>query len=815
MMTTLIQDLRFALRVLRKNPSFSLIGFLTLALGIGATTAIFSVVYGVLLRPLPYEKPEQIVRLWEASANGHPMNFADPNFDDMYAQNHSLQGLAEYTAVPTPVSGGSEPTRNTVTTVSQDFFSILRVQPVRGRSFNADEQRYGAAAQTAMVSYGYWQQYLGSAENLDAIKLRIDNHPVSVIGVLPVGFHFPDDSSIWLPRGHYEHLTSRTAHNWRVIARLRDGVSSMQAHAELSGIARQIKQQYAQDVDLVDVSIAGLQEALAQDVRPALLVLLGAVGFLLLIACANVANLLLVQANAREKELAIRSAIGAGRLRLVRQFLTEALLLSFGGGLAGLLAAWWGVKALSQIAPTNLGSLETVSMNWPVLIFALGISFVVAVGLGIFTAFRATAGNVQQRLAEHGRSQVGAFSSQRLGRSIIAGQLAITLVLLTGAGLLGRSLIRLLAVDPGFRIENIVTADLIHSAPSDHDRIQFLNQLLTQLAALPGVREAGATSSLPLAQGLSDGTYVLLNPGEQPPSQMQDMEKLFHDNTRTGHADYNSTSEGYFRALGIPLVRGRWFDDHDTIDAPHVALINEAMAKDKWPNQNPLGHTIEFGNMDGDLRPLTIVGILGNIRQENLESPPNPTVYVTYRQRPQRMDSFSVVLRTATDPAATIAASRKIVRTLDPDVPPNFSMFTQVLSRSLGTRRFNLILVGAFAGTALLLAITGLYGVMTYVVTQRTAEFGIRTALGAAPANILGLVLKQGITTTLAGVAIGIAGALAMTRTLHSLLFGLSAADPLTFVAVALVLIVVALLACYLPARRAAKVDPMVALRYE
>ena len=813
-MATLMQDLRFALRVLRKNPGFSLISFLTLTLGIGATTAIFSVVYGTLLRPLPYEKPDQIVRLWESNANGHPINFADPNFDDLYAQNHTLQGLAAYTAVPEPVSGGSEPTRNTVAAVSQDFFSVLRVQPLRGRSFNSDDQRFGAT-QTAMLSYGYWQQYLGGTENLDAIKLRIDNHPVSVIGVLPAGFRYPEDSSIWIPRGHYEHLSSRTAHNWRVIARLRDGISVAQAHAELTTIARQIKQQYGQDADLVDISIAELQEALTRDMRPALFVLLGAVGFLLLIACANVANLLLVQANAREKELAVRSAIGAGRMRLVRQFLTEALLLSFSGGLAGLCAAWWGMKVLWQMAPSNWATLETASMNLPVLVFALGISFVVAVGLGIFTAFRATAGNVQQRLAEHGRSQAGTFSSQRLGRSIIAGQLAVTLVLLTGAGLLGRSLIRLLAVDPGFRIENIITADLIHSAPNDPERIQFLNQLLSQLSALPGVQEAGATSSLPLAQGLSDGTYVMLNPGEQPPSQMEEMEKLFHDKARTGHADYNSTSEGYFRTLGIPLIHGRWFDDHDTIDAPHVAIINEAMAKDKWPNQNPLGHTIEFGNMDGNLRPLTIVGVIGNVRQASLETQPNPTVYTTYRQRPQRMDSFSVVLRTAADPAATIAASRRIVRTLDPDAPPDFNMFTQVFSRSLAARRFNLILVGVFAGTAFLLAIIGLYGVMSYVVSQRTGEFGIRTALGAAPGNILRLVLAQGVTTILAGLAIGLGGALALTRMLHSLVFGLSTSDPLTFAGVALVLAVVALLACFIPARRAAKVDPMVALRYE
>ena len=443
----------------------------------------------------------------------------------------------------------------------------------------------------------------------------------------------------------------------------------------------------------------------------------------------------------------------------------------------------------------------------------------VAVGLGVFSALRATSGTAQPALAERGRSRSGLPRSQRLGRAIIAGQLAITLVLLTGAGLLGRSLLRVLATDPGFHTEHIITVDLALSyAEKEADktrRIQFLDQLLAQMRAIPGVLEVGGTGSLPLTEPLADGTYVLLAPGEQPPHAMDELERWFHNATRTGHANYSPASEGYFRALGIPLLRGRLFDDRDTIDAPHVALISQALAREKWPGQDPLGQSIEFGNMDGDLRPLTIVGVVGDVREDSLEAPPTPTIYVNYRQRPQATYHFTAVLRSQTEPAAVISSARQIVRRLDPNVPPDFSTFTQVLSNSLKTRRFNLTLLGVFAVTALLLAMAGLYGVMAYAVTQRTGEFGVRTALGASPGNILRLVLKQGIVTSLIGVAIGLAGALVLTHTLQSLLFGLSATDPLTFALVAVLLVGVALLACYVPARRAAKVDPMVALRYE
>src|SRR4029077_18594290 len=462
---------------------------------------------------------------------------------------------------------------------------------------------------------------------------------------------------------------------------------------------------------------------------------------------------------------------------------------------------------------------KEVSISLPVLLFALAVSSAVAAGLGVFSALRATSGNVQPALAERGRSQSGTPHRHHLDRAIIAGQLAITLMLLTGAGLLGRSLLRVLATDPGLRTEHIITVDLALSfAEKDAEktrRIQFLNQLFAQMRAIPGVVEVGGTGRLPLTEMLSNGTYVLLAPGEQPPHAMEELESWSHNATRTGYANYSPASEGYFRALGIPLLRGRLFDDRDTMDAPHVAVVSQSLAREKWPGQDPLGHSIEFGNMDGDLRPLTIVGVVGDVREDSVETPPGPTIYVNYRQRPQATYRFTAVVRSETDPASVITSARRIVRTLDPSVPPSFGTFTQVLSNSLKARRFNLSLVGVFAVTALLLAIAGLYGVMAYAVTQRTGEFGVRTALGASPSNLLRLVLGQGIVTALIGVAIGMAGALALTRTLQSLLFGLSATDPLTFAMVALALVLVALLACYVPARRAAKVDPIVALRYE
>jgi putative ABC transport system permease protein len=822
-MEIFLQDVRYGLRMLAKSPGFAAIAVITLALGIGMTTAIFSVVYGVLLRPLDYERPEQIVQLHEVNAQGRQMQFADPNFEDVRSQGQTLQGAAEYASVSLSVSGGTEPTRTMVAMTSRDFFSVLRVRPILGRSFAVEDQRFGAAP-VALVGYGYWKQFLGGTTDLGSKKLTIDDRAFSIVGVLPPGFSFPPTAEIWVPREIYERYPSRTAHNWQVIGRLRDGASLTQARAELQTIATRLKQQFGQDTWMVAVAVAPLREAMTSDVRPALWILLAAVLFLLLIACANVANMLLVQSAARQHEIAVRFALGGTRSRVVRQLIAEALLLSGAGGVLGVMAAFWGLQGLLAFSPNVLPRMAEVSLSIPVLMFSLCLCLVVALTLGVFSGFRSSSG-LQHALAAGGRSQVSSLVSERTSRAIVAGQLAITLTLLAGATLLGRSLLRVLSIDPGFRIQHIITMEL--SLPDDvvlsgvaEDnkklrRVQFLEEMFTRLHRIPGVEEVGGTSNLPLTGHHPDGTYVLMSSGEVLPSNGQALEQMFHDRSRTGDAEYAAVTESYFRVLGIPLLRGRLFDARDAINTPHVAIISESVARQKWPHEDPLGHQLEFGNMDGDLRLLTIVGVVGDVRADNLERAAFPTIYVDCRQRPQATASFKVVMRGSGDTAAMIPAARQILRELDPNVPPKFATLDQVVSGSVQGRRFNVMLVGVFAATALLLALAGMYGVMAYSVTRRTNEIGVRMALGAEPTRILRLVLGQGLMTATIGVAVGIAASFAMTRTIASLLFGLSAMDPATFIGVTLLLIVVALLASYLPARRAARVDPMVALRYE
>ena len=817
---SVLSDCRYGLRQLRKNPGATAVMVLTLALGIGATTAIFSVVYGVLLRPLPYADSSRIMAIFEVNSNAAWSHLADPNFDDFRDQNRSFQAIAKYNDNIVSVSGASQPTRTMVAAVSPDFLKVFRVQPVLGRDFSASDAKKGAGP-TVLVSYGYWRQDLGSPEDLSS-HLKIDGAVYSVIGVLPPGFRFPADVDLWLPADLGGETPSRTAHNYDAVGRLRDGVTVEQANQDISAIARRIRETSSEQNDylLKDGTVVPLQDSITGKARPALVLLLVAVGFLLLVACANVANLLLAQASVRERELAIRSALGAARGRLIRQFLTEAFLLSLVAGSLGVVGAFWGVAGLVGLAPQNLPRPESVSISIPVLVFAFLLSTAVAAGLGAFTAFRATSRDVRKGLEEGGRGQAGSQGSQRIGQVIVAAQIAITLVLVVGAGLLGRSLMKVLEVNPGFRVDKIVTMDVTlpwvgwNDAKAKAGLATFFSNLIDRLKQIPGVRKVGATNGLPMVEGgLPDGIFLLMTQSEAPKTLGDDLAAMSQQKERVGVADFGAVTDGYFQVLGIPLIGGRIFDERDGPSSPHVAVISESLARDRWPNQDPIGHTIEFGNMDGDMRLLTIVGIVGDTHEYGLDAPPRPTLYVNLFQRPR--PAITVTMLSDADTRLVTSAARGILQELNPEIPAKFGTFSQVYSASLGSRRFNVILVGFFGIVALLLATAGVFGVMAYSVSRRTREIGVRVALGAGSGNVLRMILSQGLRTIFIGVAIGIAGSLALTRTVQSLLFGVTPTDPLTFGGVTLLLVVAALLACFIPARRATKVDPMVALRYE
>jgi len=824
-MSGLLQDFRYALRQLRKSPGFTVVAVITLTLGIGATTAIFSVVYGVLLRPLPYSRADRIMAISEVRSNGGLSPLADPNFGDFRDQNQSFQSIAKYTAEPLSVSGTSRPTRTVVAAVTPQFLTVFGAEPIIGRDFTASDDQKGAGP-VALVSSGYWREYLGSPQNLSQAHLKIDNAIYSVIGVLPSEFRFPNDVDVWIAADRDGESLSRTSHNYSGVGRLKAGVGVDQARADISAIARRIYQASNEKTDylLRDGTVVPLQESITGAVRSPLLILLGTVGLLLLVACANVANLLLAQASVRERELSIRSALGAARGRLVRQFLTEALLLSLIGGVLGVLAALSGVAGLVALAPNNLPRLDSISVSVPVLLFAFLLTTAVAAGLGAFTAGRATRGDLRKGLEEGGRAQAGSLGGQRVGRAIVAAQIAITLVLVIGAGLLGRSLMKVLEVNPGFRVDKIIAMDVSlpwtedPNLPMSEDpgakltQGIFFSNLIDRLKQIPGVRKVGAASALPMTGGLPDGMFLSITQKEAPKT-MDDLVALWNQKGQIGNADFCVTTDGYFHVLGIPLIRGRMFDQRDGANAPHVALISESLAHDRWPNQDPIGRTIEFGNMDGDMRLLTIVGIVGDTHEYGLDQPPRPTVYVNLFQRPRAF--MTVAMLSDADTRSVTSAASGILHDLNPEIPTSFQTFQQVYSASLGSRKFNAMLIGFFGVTALLLASAGVFGVMAYSVSRRTREFGVRIALGATSGDVLRIVLGQGMGTILIGVAIGIVGSLALTRMVSSLLFGVTATDPVTFVGLTLLLASVALAACYIPARRATKMDPMVALRCE
>jgi predicted permease len=785
----------------------------TLALGIGATTAIFSVVYAVLLRPLPYPDADRIVRVWQVGKDGNRMNASDPNFADWQANNRTLVALAQVLGPgATSVSGDVDPVRVPTAVVSRDFFRVLGVRPVAGRLFAPEEQQQGAAP-TVLVSQRFWHQQMGGTPDFAAKSLIFNGRVHRVIGVLPAHLDFPASADLFTPRELERRLPSRTAHNWQVIGRLRDGTTLEQAQADMSAISRRLKAQYGDDTWMVDADVVQLHEEIVGRVRPALLVLLGASAFLLVIACANVGNLLLARAAIRQRELAVRLAMGAGRRRLLQQFLAEALVLSLAAAAIGIVIAVGGVRLLISLEPTSVPRLGEVGVNWIALLFAASVALATAFGLGIVTALRgAGEEDLRGSLAQSQRGLAASGGYVRGGLAIA--QVALTLVLLVGAGLLARSFLRLIAVNPGYRTAGALVLDLSMAWPESQTdaarQRQFLDELTLRLRNLPGVASVGGVNNLPLRGGGSNGAFlVLARPDEQ--IDFSQLPLLMKDPDRSGFADFRVASDDYFRAMGIPLLRGRLFDDRDGPDATHVAVISQSLAATEWPTSDPIGRIIQFGNMDGDLRPFTIVGIVGDIRERGLDADPRPMFYGSSRQR--KVSSFSVVIQGPADPVSVIAPARRVLRELAPSLPPRFRTLEEVIASSMTQRRFSLALLGVFGAAALLLATMGVYSVIAYLVAQREHEIGIRVALGAQRRDVLGLVLRHGTTLTLIGVAVGVGASLWLTRLLTGLLYGVTPTDPVAFAAVVALLLGVALTASYVPARRALRVDPINVLR--
>ncbi|PYJ96680.1 MAG: permease [Verrucomicrobia bacterium] len=760
----MFSDLRFAFRQLLKNPGFTAVAVLTLALGIGANTAIFSIVDAVLLRPLPYPQAEKIVSLSEVNKQGNQITFAEPNFLDVHARNHTLAAAAQYNMQLTTVLGGSEPVRTRVAYVSGDFYKALGVQPTIGRSFLSAEAKTGGQP-VAVVSQGYWQRLLGSRKDLAATPIRLGDRSYTVVGVMPQSFNFPKDAEIWLPIEVFPPSQSRTAHGRRVIARLREGVTLVEARAELSALGKQLKQEHGTNVDLVDIATLPLQEALVGEVSQSLWVILAAVGLLLLVACTNVANLLLAQATARRREFAVRTALGATRWRLARQFIAENLLLALLAGAVGVLLSFGSVAALVALNQGNLPRADEISVDARALAFTLALSALVAVALGLVPLLRFGGRAAQAGLKEAARGQSASATSQRMRATLALTQVALTLVLLLGAGLLIKSFIKVLEIDPGFRTESAVAMELSLNDEPPQRRASFYQQVLERLAVLPGVTAVGGVNGLPMVGGGADGQFLMDN-----------------NPALKGYGEFRVASPGYFKAMGIRLLRGRLFDQSDGPQTPQVALISEALQRQYWPNEDPLGKGIQYGNMDGDTHLLQVVGVVSDVREFGLEAKAQPTVYVHYLQRPRQAWGFAIVARTQGDVKALIPAMRSAVQALSRDVATNFRTLDQIFSSSLNKRRFSLVIFGSFAAVALLLATLGIYGVTAYAVAQRTQELGIRLALGAQVSDVLRLVIAQGMKAVLLGIVMGLGGAFALTRLIAHLLFEVSATDPLTLI---------------------------------
>jgi putative ABC transport system permease protein len=800
------QDLRYGLRTLLKNPSFTAVAVIALALGIGANTAIFSAVNAILLQPLPYKDPEQLLMVWEdASVQGFPHNVAAAgNFNDWRVQNQVFEGLAAIGRKSFNLTGAGDPERVDGREVSGNLFQLLGVEPQLGRPFAPEEDQPGGN-RVVILSHALWQRRFGSDPTIVGKPLTINGESHTVIGVMPARFKFPSrEDELWVPLVFdSKQAADRGRHYLEVVARLKSGMTLAQAQAEMSTIAARLQQQFPGSNTNLGVALTSLHEEVVGDIRPALFVLLGAVGFVLLMACANVANLLLARAAVRQKEIATRLALGANRRRLLRQFLTESILLSLLGGIVGLLLALAGIYLLKTFIPANISQASAITIDPMVLAFTLLVSLLTGLIFGLAPAAQACTLDLNEALKEGGRDSTAGHRGNRLRSALVIAEVAVAFVLLIGAGLMINSFLRLRYVEPGFRAENLLTMSVVLPEQKYSDpgkRSAFYDELVHRVEALPGVQSAAVVNWIPLVlQGDSFGISI-----EGRPEATVDKRPEISTRTISPH---------YLGTMGIQLSQGRQFEEHDRADSPYVAIVSETMARRLWPGENAVGKRIKPGPSNSKYPWIEIVGVATDVRQLKLDADPKMQMYLPYEQFsffPPR----HLVVRTDVDLRSLAATVRSTVWAIDKEQPvSNMTTMEDLVSESLARQRFSMLLLAIFAGLALVLAAVGIYGVMSYSVAQRTHEFGLRIALGAQGSDVLRLAVGHGLRLVLIGVAIGLTGSFYLTRVMSSLLFGVSATDPPTFIIISLVLIAVALLASYIPARRATKVDPIVALR--
>ncbi|HEV2687172.1 MAG TPA: ABC transporter permease [Bryobacteraceae bacterium] len=812
-MNSLLQDLSYGFRMLSKSPGSTLIAVAALALGIGANTAIFSVVNAVLLRPLPYQDPEHLVVVWITKLDKGILQeyVSPPDYRDWVQRNRVFDKISALKTQPSVLTGGQLPERVETALVSAGAFELLGAKASLGRTFFANEDQAGQN-RVAVLSHGLWQRRFGSDPGVLGKTVIVDGNSFNIVGVMPADFHLLDTpSELWMPYtldNKEENENQRGFRTLRVIAHLKPGVSLDQAQAEMRSIEEALARQYP-DVDVgCSTKIVVLREQLVGDIRTTLWTLLAAVAFVLLIACANVANLLLARAANREKEIALRAALGANPGRLVRQLLTESVLLALGGGLLGLALAEGSVTLLKRLGPATLPRLAEISIDWRVLVFTLLVSVLTGIVFGLAPALGSVRSDLNSILKTSGRGNTGSRARAQLRNTLVVAEIASCVVLLAGAGLLIRSFVRLQSVSPGFRPDHVLTMQITlpETRYAGWKVASFYRQLVERMQALPGVQSAGIARNLPLS-----GVDVSLNfTVENRPVEAS---------MNQPRAKYRTASPDYFTALGIPLIRGRYFDRTDGEKTAGVALINNTLARRLWPNEDPLGKRIKPGFDDSVW--CTIVGIVGDVKHTGLDAAVNPETYYHYLQVPPALMGFvegtmTLVLRTNAEPAAMTAAARTEVEKLDPGLAIyNVKTMDDLVSGSLAQPRFRTLLLGMFAGVAMILAAIGLYGVIAYTVTQRTNEMGVRMALGAQKGDVLKLVVGQGARLAAVGVAIGLVAALGLMRVISKLLFAVDATDPITFAGTAGLIVAVSLAASYVPALRAAKVDPVVALRAE